>query len=695
MALAKPARERVLPRLKARRQEICLTAAHTFVERGFDATSVNDIAAALGITKAGLYHYISSKESLLFDIITLGLDSIDEEVVEPTRGIADPEERLLDIVLRHALLATCNDGVITLLIDEVHALPQSQRKKINLRRRRYFEYVRGALRELQAAGRLQDIDPTVAAFSVVGAIMWLPQWFRPGGQLSSEEVAEETVQFVTAGVLRPVARRKGGRPGEKRLALSTTGDARRRLDVRAITRLDPRRIQICMTAARTFVERGYEATSVNEVAAAVGVTKAGLYHYIRSKDALLFEILTLGMDWLDEDVVKVVHRIPDPERRLRETVSRHARLTACNEPWITALLDEMHGLPPADRQKIQARKRAYFDLVRGMILDLQTKGRIRSVDATVATYAILGMIIWIPRWFRPRRRLKAEQVAAHVAAIALNGLFSRSRLHALVLGLWACAAFTPCNTPKSLKPTAQRLLRRARALERDLLDVPLRAGALDQRVVIDGVQRVDDAPGLPLTHADLNPAKQFAGRLVEAIDLASPVAAVDVLRGDLDAPRGADARKARFERHRGAVIDLNAVVAAICHVHQLSVRRDAVGRAELIGAVAMCADRLHPRAVFRELHEAGVGVAVADVDVVLSVPRHVRRPAVGADTTVRIPLGVFFAAFEEALEIVDRFRLATEVHLQGATRIHLDDHVGTFVDEPDVVVFVDADGVRE
>jgi AcrR family transcriptional regulator len=178
-----------------------------------------------------------------------------------------------------------------------------------------------------------------------------------------------------------------------------------------------------MTAARTFVERGYEATSVKEVAAAVGVTKAGLYHYIRSKDALLFEIVTLGMDWLDEDVVKVVRAIRDTELRLRETIGRHARLTASNEPWITALLDEMHALPRADRRRIQDRKRAYFDLVRGMIRELQAKGRVRGVDATVATYAILGMIVWIPRWFRRKRRLKAEEAAANVAAIAVNALF--------------------------------------------------------------------------------------------------------------------------------------------------------------------------------------------------------------------------------------------------------------------------------
>lgn len=429
MALAKPVTEPALPRLTSRRTQICITAAHTFVERGFDATSVNDIAAAVGITKAGLYHYITSKESLLYDIITHGLDAMAEDVVAPTRAIRDPEARFRDIVLRHARLATCHDGVITLLIDEVHALPAAQRRKVNQRRKAYFDYLRDTLRQLQAAGRLQDIDVTVAAFSVIGAILWLPQWFRPGGRLSSEEVAQVILDFIAAGVLRPLSsrRRKSGEAAGSRLAGAAVHRTRRKLDVRAFPRLNPRRFQICMTAARTFVERGYEATSVNEVAAAIGVTKAGLYHYIKSKDALLFEIVTLGMDWLDEDVVKVVRTIPDTEARFRETVSRHAHLSACNEPWISAMLDEMHGLPPADRRTIGERKRRYFDFVRGMIRELQATGRVRPLDATVATHAMFGMIIFIPRWFRPRGRVKAEVVATDVAAIALNALFAGGR----------------------------------------------------------------------------------------------------------------------------------------------------------------------------------------------------------------------------------------------------------------------------
>jgi AcrR family transcriptional regulator len=185
---------------------------------------------------------------------------------------------------------------------------------------------------------------------------------------------------------------------------------------------NPRRFEMCMKAARTFVERGFDATSVNDIAASLGVTKPGLYHYITSKEALFFEIVSLGMDWLDEDVIKPVQGIEDPEERLRQILQRHATLTACNEGWITILLDEMHALPAPQRKKIEQRKRRYVDMVRGALLELQALGRLRDVDPTVATLAVLGMIVWLPRWVRPGGRLSPEQVAAQISQLALDGL---------------------------------------------------------------------------------------------------------------------------------------------------------------------------------------------------------------------------------------------------------------------------------
>src|SRR5262245_52764948 len=105
----------------SRRAELCRTAAHLFRDRGLDATSGSDVARALGMTKAGLYDYVESKEALLFEIVGYGLDRVRDEVVVPIRAIRDPEERLHQIVIRHDSIATQGRGAVTHLNDEIRA----------------------------------------------------------------------------------------------------------------------------------------------------------------------------------------------------------------------------------------------------------------------------------------------------------------------------------------------------------------------------------------------------------------------------------------------------------------------------------------------------------------------------------------------------------------------------------------------
>src|SRR6476620_5096502 len=116
--------------VESRRVEICRTAAQIFRDRGYDATSVSDIARALGLTKAGLYHYFESKEALLFEIMTYGLDRVRDEVAVPVRSIRDPEERLRQLIVRHARITTRGQGAVAHLGDEIRALPPSARRQI-------------------------------------------------------------------------------------------------------------------------------------------------------------------------------------------------------------------------------------------------------------------------------------------------------------------------------------------------------------------------------------------------------------------------------------------------------------------------------------------------------------------------------------------------------------------------------------
>lgn len=186
----------------SRAAEVYRTAAAIILEKGYDATSVSDIADALGITKAGLYHYIKGKTELLYEIMKYGLEELEREVLIPARDIDDAEARLRFVIVRHAGLVTRGDGAVTILVDEARALTAAQNRVVTRLKRQYIDTVRSTLEELRGDGRLREVDPTVAAFSIAGAINWLSRWYQPDGKLSADEVADNLVQLVFHGVVK-------------------------------------------------------------------------------------------------------------------------------------------------------------------------------------------------------------------------------------------------------------------------------------------------------------------------------------------------------------------------------------------------------------------------------------------------------------------------------------------------------------
>jgi TetR/AcrR family transcriptional regulator, cholesterol catabolism regulator len=189
-----------------RAAEVYRTAAKIILEKGYDATSVSDIADALGITKAGLYHYITGKTELLFDIMKYGLDELEREVLVPAALIDDPEERLRFIISTHARIVTRGDGAVTILVDEARALTPAQNRTVTRMKRKYIDALRSTLDELQKKRKLRDVDTTVIAFSVTGSINWLSRWYRPGGRLTAEEIAGQIVDIAFHGFLKPQPR---------------------------------------------------------------------------------------------------------------------------------------------------------------------------------------------------------------------------------------------------------------------------------------------------------------------------------------------------------------------------------------------------------------------------------------------------------------------------------------------------------
>lgn len=192
------------PPMDGRAAEVYRTAAQIILQKGYDATSVSDIANALGITKAGLYHYISGKTDLLYEIMKFGLRELDREVLEPARKIGDAEERLRFTIATHARLITRGDGAVSILVDETRALTPTQNRAVTRMKRHYLDFLRDALEELRANGRLRgSVNTTVAAFGAIAMINWLSRWYQPEGPLSSGEIADQIADLVMNGVLKP------------------------------------------------------------------------------------------------------------------------------------------------------------------------------------------------------------------------------------------------------------------------------------------------------------------------------------------------------------------------------------------------------------------------------------------------------------------------------------------------------------
>lgn len=187
--------------------DIFRAAARIICEKGYDATSMNDIAEAVGLTKAGLYHHIPGKRDLLFRIMDFGMDSLEEQVIAPSRAIPDAEQRLRAIIARHVRLITSNstpegNNPVSIVLDEVTGLTSAQRRKIDDRKRAYVELIRSTLTELKAERKLRDVDVTAASFSLLGMILWLSRWYNPKGRLTPETVAEEVTRIALGGLVR-------------------------------------------------------------------------------------------------------------------------------------------------------------------------------------------------------------------------------------------------------------------------------------------------------------------------------------------------------------------------------------------------------------------------------------------------------------------------------------------------------------
>jgi AcrR family transcriptional regulator len=185
------------------RQEILRTAARLFQQQGYDGTSMNDVAAALKLSKGGLYHHFQSKDEILFDLMNHAMDITQERVINPVLLVSDPQDRLRTLIRLHiGVVLSVREREITVMLHENHPLPPALRKRINARKKDYVHFVESLIFEAQNARvAKRPVEPRAAAFALLGMINWIYQWYRPDRALNEENLVRQYTEIFFAGAL--------------------------------------------------------------------------------------------------------------------------------------------------------------------------------------------------------------------------------------------------------------------------------------------------------------------------------------------------------------------------------------------------------------------------------------------------------------------------------------------------------------
>lgn len=203
---------------KSRRREILETAARVICEKSYEGASIQDIAEACGLTKAGLYHHIRSKEHLLLEIMNYGMDVFEEQVLNQVLPISDPLERLKACMEKNILLVTHGwSKEVTIILHEHATLTGEARAQINARKKRYVKFLETSFAEAVRDGQIRPVNPTVAAFAFLGMVLWIYKWFRPDGAIDAQTISREMQDLLFSPLLAaPAPPRTAPHAGGKR-----------------------------------------------------------------------------------------------------------------------------------------------------------------------------------------------------------------------------------------------------------------------------------------------------------------------------------------------------------------------------------------------------------------------------------------------------------------------------------------------
>lgn len=191
-----------------KRDAVLRTAAELFNEKGFHATSLDEVAERLNVSKPTVYYYVKNKDEILFECVRIGLEMLEQASNEAIQKGGDSKENLIAVMRKYAEIVTMDFGMCLIRVGE-DPLPLESRRKLRRLKSSIDLKFRSLIQQGIADGTLMPCDPKIAAFTIAGALSWIARWYDPKGPLIVEDITSQCVDLLMNGLNRRSSSRSG------------------------------------------------------------------------------------------------------------------------------------------------------------------------------------------------------------------------------------------------------------------------------------------------------------------------------------------------------------------------------------------------------------------------------------------------------------------------------------------------------
>lgn len=405
----------------AKRTAILSQAASLFNSKGSRATTLKDIAESLGLTKTSLYYYVKTKEELIYQCYMATLERHHGNLDRIEKTYSDPVERMTGFFRLHFeswQAAQDGKGIHHAALLEIASLQGSHRTDVEAQYIAMFRRLRQYLNDGISLGALRPFDTTSATRAILGSVEWSFSWLHkvPKGEVA--EVVAQAIEILAHGLY-------SGEREYAPLPLTLKSSVKPNLD--GFDRKQQNRLKqeaFYKTGTRFFNRKGFNGTSLDEIAEHLNVSKGAFYYHIKNKEDLLFNCYTYSLDILSAIYSDAITSSASGLQNIDQTC-RRVFIVQNSDQGPLIRYNTITSLPMDRRKKILARtdksNQRFGDLIRSGIED----GSVRPISIFVAENLISGAInaaMDIKLW---RGVDDLEAAAIDYFDIFINGLLPR------------------------------------------------------------------------------------------------------------------------------------------------------------------------------------------------------------------------------------------------------------------------------